>query len=198
MVIVCTHARPPCLRSMICKAYLPGSFQQDCLQTIVLSMTNHSEDEVPFPAPDPDRSKHQRASGPTLDENSITAMAGIGIGPIATEIGLTKDTLRVWERRYGFPRPLRTAGGERLYPQEQVTKLRMVKRNDFNPVCHPFRHHRTRRFAHGAYVIRGDMGGRRQPRAQTQAACRRDVRRGPGVCRRSRCSLAPGRHAMID
>jgi hypothetical protein len=135
MVIVCTHARPPCLRSMICKAYLPGSFQQDCLQTIVLSMTNHSEDEVPFPAPDPDRSKHQRASGPTLDENSITAMAGIGIGAIATEIGLTKDTLRVWERRYGFPRPLRTAGGERLYPQEQVTKLRMVKRNDFNPVC---------------------------------------------------------------
>ena len=74
--------------------------------------------------------------------------------------------MRVWERRYGFPRPLCTAGGERLYPQEQVTKLRMVKRNDFNPVCHPFRHHRTRRFAQGAYVIRGDMGGRRQPRAR--------------------------------
>ena len=53
-------------------------------------MTNHSEDEVPFPAPDPGRSKHQRASGPTLDENSVTAMAGIGIGAIATEIGLTQ------------------------------------------------------------------------------------------------------------
>jgi MerR family transcriptional regulator, light-induced transcriptional regulator len=53
---------------------------------------------------------------------------GIGIGAIAHEIGLTKDTLRVWERRYGFPQPLRSSGGERLYPQEQVTKLRLVKR----------------------------------------------------------------------
>jgi DNA-binding transcriptional MerR regulator len=53
---------------------------------------------------------------------------GIGIGAIAHEIGLTKDTLRVWERRYGFPQPLRSTGGERLYPQEQVTKLRLVKR----------------------------------------------------------------------
>ena len=48
---------------------------------------------------------------------------GIGICAIAHEIGLTKDTLRVWERRYGFPQPLRSTGGERLYPQEQVTKL---------------------------------------------------------------------------
>jgi MerR family transcriptional regulator, light-induced transcriptional regulator len=57
-----------------------------------------------------------------------SAVAGIGIGAIANEIGLTKDTLRVWERRYGFPLPLRSSGGERLYPQEQVTKLRLVKR----------------------------------------------------------------------
>ena len=54
--------------------------------------------------------------------------AGIGIGAIAQEIGLTKDTLRVWERRYGFPQPMRSSGGERLYPQEQVSKLRLVKR----------------------------------------------------------------------
>ena len=53
---------------------------------------------------------------------------GVGIGAIAHDVGLTKDTLRVWERRYGFPQPLRSTGGERLYPQEQVTKLRLVKR----------------------------------------------------------------------
>jgi DNA-binding transcriptional MerR regulator/methylmalonyl-CoA mutase cobalamin-binding subunit len=57
-----------------------------------------------------------------------SAHVGIGIGAIAQEIGLTKDTLRVWERRYGFPQPMRSAGGERLYPQEQVSKLRLVKR----------------------------------------------------------------------
>ena len=27
--------------------------------------------------------------------------------------GLSKDTLRVWERRYGFPTPHRDAAGER-------------------------------------------------------------------------------------
>lgn len=52
----------------------------------------------------------------------------IGIGAIAREIGVTKDTLRVWERRYGFPRPARTPGGERVYPAEQVRKLRLIKR----------------------------------------------------------------------
>ena len=29
-------------------------------------------------------------------------VGALGIGVIAREIGLTKDTLRVWERRYGF------------------------------------------------------------------------------------------------
>jgi DNA-binding transcriptional MerR regulator/methylmalonyl-CoA mutase cobalamin-binding subunit len=64
----------------------------------------------------------------TAEDSAVAGIAGIGIGAIANEIGLTKDTLRVWERRYGFPQPLRSSGGERLYPQEQVTKLRLVKR----------------------------------------------------------------------
>jgi DNA-binding transcriptional MerR regulator/methylmalonyl-CoA mutase cobalamin-binding subunit len=59
-------------------------------------------------------------------DDTVVPLAGIGIGAIAHEIGLTKDTLRVWERRYGFPRPMRSPGGERLYPQEQVTKLRLL------------------------------------------------------------------------
>lgn len=52
----------------------------------------------------------------------------LGIGVIAREIGLTKDTLRVWERRYGFPQPLRSDGGERVYPAEQIARLKIVKR----------------------------------------------------------------------
>jgi DNA-binding transcriptional MerR regulator/methylmalonyl-CoA mutase cobalamin-binding subunit len=50
------------------------------------------------------------------------------IGIVERETGLSKDTLRVWERRYGFPRPLRDAKGERTYPPEQVEKLRVVRR----------------------------------------------------------------------
>jgi len=68
------------------------------------------------------------ASDPRLARAPAADVKGIGIGAIAQEIGVTKDTLRVWERRYDFPQPMRSAGGERLYPQEQVSKLRLVMR----------------------------------------------------------------------
>ena len=40
----------------------------------------------------------------------------VTIAAVERETGLSKDTLRIWERRYGFPEPLRDANGERLYP----------------------------------------------------------------------------------
>ena len=52
----------------------------------------------------------------------------LGISAAERETGLGKDTLRVWERRYGFPRPERDANGERLYPAEQVDRLKLIKR----------------------------------------------------------------------
>ena len=36
------------------------------------------------------------------------------IAAVEREVGLSKDVLRVWERRYGFPLPSRDAPGERL------------------------------------------------------------------------------------
>lgn len=50
------------------------------------------------------------------------------IAEVERETGLGKDTLRVWERRYGFPVPGRDRLGERLYPQEQLLRLRLLKR----------------------------------------------------------------------
>jgi DNA-binding transcriptional MerR regulator/methylmalonyl-CoA mutase cobalamin-binding subunit len=50
------------------------------------------------------------------------------IASVERDTGLSKDTLRVWERRYGFPAPGRDALGERLYPLDQVDKLRTLKR----------------------------------------------------------------------
>jgi MerR family transcriptional regulator, light-induced transcriptional regulator len=50
------------------------------------------------------------------------------ISTVERDTGLSKDTLRVWERRYGFPVPLRDTFGERAYPLEQVNKLRTIKR----------------------------------------------------------------------
>jgi methanogenic corrinoid protein MtbC1 len=52
----------------------------------------------------------------------------LGISATERETGLGKDTLRVWERRYGFPQPERDTHGERLYPAAQVDRLRLIKR----------------------------------------------------------------------
>jgi DNA-binding transcriptional MerR regulator/methylmalonyl-CoA mutase cobalamin-binding subunit len=50
------------------------------------------------------------------------------ISDVERDTGVAKETLRVWERRYDFPQPLRDPNGERVYPIEQVQKLRLVKR----------------------------------------------------------------------
>lgn len=53
---------------------------------------------------------------------------GVGIAAVERDTGLSKDLLRVWERRYGFPNPGRDGFGERVYPSDQVEKLRLVRR----------------------------------------------------------------------
>lgn len=57
-----------------------------------------------------------------------SAPSGLGIAAVERDTGLSKDTLRVWERRYGFPQPYRDPCGERLYPAEQVERLGLMKR----------------------------------------------------------------------
>jgi MerR family transcriptional regulator, light-induced transcriptional regulator len=52
----------------------------------------------------------------------------LSIAAVERDTGLSKDVLRVWERRYGFPLPERDPNGERLYPLPQVERLRTIKR----------------------------------------------------------------------
>ncbi len=49
------------------------------------------------------------------------------IQELAQETGISKDTLRIWERRYGFPLPQRGQHNERAYPAEQLEQLRLIK-----------------------------------------------------------------------
>jgi MerR family transcriptional regulator, light-induced transcriptional regulator len=63
-----------------------------------------------------------------MASSTLSSSALISIAAVERDTGLSKDTLRVWERRYGFPQPLRDAFGERVYPLEQVDRLRLVKR----------------------------------------------------------------------
>lgn len=61
-----------------------------------------------------------------------TFQNGVGgplpIGVVERETGLSKDVLRKWETRYGFPLPERDATGERIYPADQVARLGLIKR----------------------------------------------------------------------
>ncbi|UCH47959.1 MAG: MerR family transcriptional regulator [Betaproteobacteria bacterium] len=50
------------------------------------------------------------------------------ISAVERETGLSKDTLRVWERRYDFPHPVRDDNGDRAYTTGQIAKLRLIKR----------------------------------------------------------------------
>lgn len=58
---------------------------------------------------------------------SLPASNDLSIAAVERETGLSKDTLRVWERRYNFPVPGRDAYGERTYPPDQVEQLRLIR-----------------------------------------------------------------------
>jgi len=64
----------------------------------------------------------------TTMPKGLSSQPHLPIGVVERETGLPKDTLRVWERRYGFPNPDRDALGERLYSPQDVEKLRLIKR----------------------------------------------------------------------
>lgn len=49
------------------------------------------------------------------------------IGVVSRMTGISMATLRAWERRYDFPDSERTAGGHRLYSENDVLRLRWVK-----------------------------------------------------------------------
>jgi methanogenic corrinoid protein MtbC1 len=50
------------------------------------------------------------------------------IGIVERDTGIGRDTLRVWERRYGFPEPLRNEKGERSYSEVQLRRLQRIRR----------------------------------------------------------------------
>ncbi|MHB1313690.1 MAG: MerR family transcriptional regulator [Gemmatimonadaceae bacterium] len=45
---------------------------------------------------------------------------------VAERTGLSRDVLRVWERRYAAVEPTRTPGGQRLYSNEQIDRFRLL------------------------------------------------------------------------
>ena len=50
------------------------------------------------------------------------------IGTAATTVGLSADTLRYYEKIGLLPRPARNPGGQRVYREKDLTRLRFIKR----------------------------------------------------------------------
>jgi DICT domain-containing protein/predicted DNA-binding transcriptional regulator AlpA len=51
---------------------------------------------------------------------------GLGIGEVVERTGVAEATLRMWERRYGFPAPERLASGHRRYDEREIELIRAV------------------------------------------------------------------------
>ncbi len=50
----------------------------------------------------------------------------ITIGELVRLTGVAEPTLRMWERRHGFPNPTRTPSGHRRYTEAQLEQVRRV------------------------------------------------------------------------
>jgi len=61
-------------------------------------------------------------------KKNLPESGGFGIGAVSQMTGIDEHTLRVWERRYGFPHPERSSGGTRLYTDADIHRLRLIRR----------------------------------------------------------------------
>ncbi len=68
------------------------------------------------------------SDSPVEQPQRLTDEPLLSIAAVERETGLGKDTLRAWERRYGFPVPLRDATGIRGYPRALVDRLALIRR----------------------------------------------------------------------
>ena len=59
-------------------------------------------------------------------DSQETARPGHPISVVAERTGLSRDVLRVWERRYAAVEPMRTPGGQRLYSNEHINRFRLL------------------------------------------------------------------------
>jgi MerR family transcriptional regulator, light-induced transcriptional regulator len=58
--------------------------------------------------------------------NMNTMSQGLRIGDLVGRTGVAEPTLRMWERRHGFPEPTRTPSGHRRYTEDDVDQILRV------------------------------------------------------------------------
>jgi len=60
------------------------------------------------------------------DEAKSHPESGLSIGALSKATGIPVETLRTWERRYGFPNPERNTSGHRVYSSTTVERLKLI------------------------------------------------------------------------
>jgi DNA-binding transcriptional MerR regulator/methylmalonyl-CoA mutase cobalamin-binding subunit len=70
------------------------------------------------PAPNSRDQQHE------MDDSATGGM--LSIGALARATSIRVETLRTWERRYGYPIPERKPSGHRVYPVASVSRLRRI------------------------------------------------------------------------
>lgn len=64
----------------------------------------------------------------SLDNDAGAITDALSIADVERQTGIRPATLRMWEKRYGFPQPLRDRHGDRVYPLVQVERLQAARR----------------------------------------------------------------------
>ena len=70
----------------------------------------------------PERERHE----PRVDDAPSTTGGMLSIGALSRATGVPIETLRTWERRYGYPVPVRKPSGHRVYAVDSVPRLQRI------------------------------------------------------------------------
>jgi DNA-binding transcriptional MerR regulator/methylmalonyl-CoA mutase cobalamin-binding subunit len=66
-------------------------------------------------------------AGPADPTARAAATAALGIGALSKATGIPVETLRTWERRYGFPHSERDVSGQRTYELTARPRLQLIR-----------------------------------------------------------------------
>ena len=71
-----------------------------------------------------EQQRGRHAAGPLLGVRSHLALRTLKTSEAAAVLNVSPNTLRAWERRFGYPKPQRSPGKHRLYTHGEVAALR--------------------------------------------------------------------------
>ena len=121
--------------------------------------------------------------------NKESASAELRIGELSRRVGVSEHVLRAWESRYGLLKPARSAGGYRLYSEDDQSRVRRMQAHLADGLA----------AAQAARAAIADEPTGRIARAGEQARSRADLADSADALRRALDEMdEPGAQAALD